>query len=209
LRPSPGLQIRMGPRMSWQTDRRQYVTAAADPDHAATYGVRYIFGELDRQTLSLDTRLNMSFSPSLTLQLFAQPLISTGEYVRYKQLARPASFEFDPFERGTAEVVGGSVHCQGGRICAANGRQYVDVDANGRADFSFREQDFRIRSLRGNAVLRWEYRPGSAVFLVWQQSRSYRDTDASRFEPGRELGALFGDPAENVVSLKVTYWLGL
>jgi hypothetical protein len=208
-RPSPGVEFQIRPRLSWQTDRRQYVTAIRDTGYAATYGVRYLFGDLDRQTLSFETRLNMVFSPSLTLQLFAQPLISTGDYLRYKQLAYPRTFSFDVFESGTALVEGSTVRCTGGRICAFSDRQYVDVTGDGRADFNFREQDFRLRSLRGNAVLRWEYRPGSALFLVWQQSRSVRDTDASRFTPLAELGSLLGDPAEHIFSIKLSYWLGL
>ncbi len=209
LRPSPGVLASVGPRMQWQFDTQQYVARIGTPAYEPTFGSRYLFGDLERRTFSLETRLNVTFSPRLTLQLFAQPLLSTGDYVGYKQLRRPRSFDFDVFDQGTATVVAGTVRCTGGRICPSDGRQHVDVTGDGVADFSFAEQDFRIRSLRGNAVLRWEYRPGSALFLVWQQRRSYRDTDASRFDLAGEFGGLWSEPADNTLMLKVSYWFGL
>jgi hypothetical protein len=73
--------------------------------------------------------------------------------------------------------------------------------------------DFTIRSLRGNAVLRWEYRPGSTIFVAWQQNRSSALTwfdagpDAGRFDFGRDRSALFSTRPDNVLVLKVNYWL--
>ena len=67
---------------------------------------------------------------------------------------------------------------------------------------------FSFRSLLGNAVLRWEYRPGSVLFLVWQQNRNgaqpFGDFDASR-----DVRAIFDESPENIVAIKATYWLGL
>ena len=67
--------------------------------------------------------------------------------------------------------------------------------------------DFNVRSLRGNAVLRWEYRPGSTVYLVWQQRRFgtalYGETDL--LEDARDIWNI---PPENVFALKVSYWWG-
>ncbi|HEX7242109.1 MAG TPA: hypothetical protein VF263_17625, partial [Longimicrobiaceae bacterium] len=62
-------------------------------------------------------------------------------------------------------------------------------------------------SLRGNAVLRWEYRPGSAVFLVWQQVRS-GDRPFADFDAGRDVRGLFTEPGQNVFLIKATYWIG-
>jgi hypothetical protein len=62
--------------------------------------------------------------------------------------------------------------------------------------------------LRGNAVIRWEYRPGSTLFLVWQQNRLDR-VNIGDFELGRDAGALFDAPPENSLIVKVNYWLGM
>jgi hypothetical protein len=68
------------------------------------------------------------------------------------------------------------------------------------------DPDFNFRSLLGNAVLRWEYRPGSTLFFVWQQRR--QDTQAyGDFAFGRDYSGLFNQPAENVFAVKATYWL--
>ena len=56
----------------------------------------------------------------------------------------------------------------GGRTCVEeSGRRHIDFDGDGVSEYSFNDRDFNVRSLIGNIVLRWEYRPGSTVFLVW------------------------------------------
>ena len=149
------------------------------------------------------------FSPTLTLQLFAQPLLSSGDFVAYKQLERASTFDFDVFQEGSAVQNGSSVSCVGGRACVLNGRRYIDVVGAGQQPgVSFSDRDFNQRSLRGNAVLRCEYRPGSTLFLVWQQNRLSREAIGD-FAFDREVEALFDPPAENPFILKVNYWLGM
>jgi hypothetical protein len=84
----------------------------------------------------------------------------------------------------------------------------VDPDGGGPApSFSLPDPDFTIRSLRGNAVLRWEYRPGSTIYLVWQQRR-FQYVNDGRFDLGADSDALFRTQPENVFAVKVSYWLG-
>jgi hypothetical protein len=73
--------------------------------------------------------------------------------------------------------------------------------------FRFFNNSFNVQSLRGNAVLRWEYRPGSTLFFVWQQQRSGADPFGD-FELGRDTGAIFNARPDNVFVIKATYWLG-
>ena len=210
IQPSDQVEIRLEPRLNWERDGAQYVTtrAADGLDYGPTYGSRYFFADLERQTFSLETRLDWIFTPDLSLQLFAQPLLSSGDYRSYKQLAASGSFDFLTFESGTAMEVGGGVVCSGGSICRLGDDQYVDVDGDGRADLDFEDEDFNVRSLVGNAVLRWEYRPGSTVFLVWQRSQ-VGSVGTGTFDFRRDLDALFTAPAEDRFILKVNYWLGL
>ncbi len=208
-RPSSRVQIETEPSYQSQPDAAQYVATTGDVGYAPTYGRRYLFAELDRRTFSLPTRLGVTFSRSLTLQLFAQPLLSVGDFTAYKQLARAESFDFDTFEEGAAVTGPGAVSCVGGRTCRSGSQRLVDFDGGGTTDFSFRERDFRVRSLRGNAVLRWEYRPGSTLFFVWQQRRSYQDLEASTFRLGGEALDLLTDRPANVFIIKANYWLSL
>ena len=208
VRPSPSWEVELSPAYSYEHAPAQYVTQTTDPSFAPTFGGRYLFGELKRHEVSMDTRVNMTLSPRLTFQLYAQPLLSSGDYVAYKQLARPESFDFDVFEEGQAATTSVEVTCVGGRTCVSDGERYVDFDADGTTDLSFEEADFTVRSLRVNAVLRWEYRPGSALYLVWQQGREVED-GVGRLNVGRDLRTLWNAETENVFIVKLSYWLGL
>jgi hypothetical protein len=209
LRPSSQLTLDVQPRFSVQTDRGQYVGSTSTLAYAPTFGRRYLFGDLERKTFSLETRLNYTFSPTLSFQMYAQPLISSGDYTAYKQLAAPGTFDFVRFQRGQAALAGGTTDCVGGSICrGGDGRQYVDFDGDGRTDYDFSDRDFNVRSLIGNAVLRWEYRPGSTIFLVWQRQQE-GDGTVGDFDFGRDVDALWGAPADNRFIVKVNYWLGL
>jgi hypothetical protein len=209
FRPTSHVEIEFEPEWSSSADGAQYVATADTLPFDPTFGPRYLFADLDRQEVSLQTRVNVVFSPVLSLQLYAQPLLSSGSYATYKQFLKPQTFGFDTFQEGTHEVVGGSDGCVGGRTCVdANNERYVDFDSDGRADYSFTDQNFNVRSLVGNVVLRWEYRPGSTIFLVWQR-RQGEEVSAGNFDFGRDIAALFNAPAENVFMIKVNYWLGL
>ena len=208
IRPAPPLQLEIEPRFSVESNGSQYITSTSTLPYAATYGRRYLFGELERKTLSLETRVNYAFSPTLSLQVYAQGLLSSGDYVGYKQLAQPGAYDFTTFQEGQAVTAGGSIRCTGGTICRdADGDQHVDLDANGIPDFSFGDKDFNVRSLIGNAVLRWEYRPGSTIFFVWQRQQEGK-VAIGDFDFGRDLDALWGVPADNRFIVKVNYWLG-
>ena len=179
-----------------------------DVGYEPTFGRRYLFADLDRTSLVGETRLNITFNNRLTLQFYAQPLLESGDYVTYKQLEESETFDFEDFTEGRAVVDDGTVTCVGGTTCVIDGARFVDLDGNGTTDFAFKDQSFNVRSLRMNAVLRWEYRPGSTIFLVWQQNRS-DEVGIGDFDFGRDVGALFAAAAENVFILKVNYWLGL
>ncbi len=208
VRPSQRLEVRVEPRMSWERTGAQYVTSTDVLPYSPTYGRRYVFSDLERRSFSMETRLDWTFTSKLSLQLFAQPLISSGDYVSYKQLSDARTFDFLAFPEGSALTTGDDVRCQGGPRCELDGVQYVDFDGDGTTDYSFSDRDFNVRSLVGNVVLRWEYRPGSAIFFVWQrQQRGSAST--GDFDFGRDLGALFDAPSDNRFIVKVNYWLGM
>ena len=191
FQPSDNLSLSLRPRYSTSHSGAQYVTATDVLPYGPTYGERYVFADLEQREFSLDTRVDWTFSPTLTLQLFAQTLISSGDYVQYKQLADAQTYDFlnlDP--------------------TLVDGTQEVDFDGDGAADYSFTDRDFNVRSLIGNAVLRWEYRPGSTIFLVWQRAQAGR-VRVGDFDLGRDVGALFDVPADDRFIIKVNYWLGL
>ena len=209
MRPSSRVELEIQPSFSRSRDGAQYVASTDVLPFEPTFDRRYLFGDLERRELSMQTRLNVAFSPTLSLQLFAQPLLSSGEYVSYRQLEASESYDFDVFAEGTYLVSGENELCSGGRICLdPDGTQHVDFNGDAVADYSFSDKDFNVRSLIGNMVLRWEYRPGSTVFLVWQRRQSHRALFGD-FDFDRDIGAMFDAPADNVFMLKFNYWLGL
>ncbi len=200
-RPTSSMQVSAGPTIEVSRSRQQYVRAVADPTAEATYGARYVFADLRQTTLSMDTRVSWTFTPTLSLQLYAQPFVSGGRYTGFKELAAPSSLDYTVYGRDAGAL---SRSDQNGF-----GVYTVDPDASGPGpSFQFADPDFSFRSLRGNAVLRWEYLPGSTVFFVWQQQRSGFEPIGD-FDFNRDTHAIFRAPPTNVFLVKLTYWLGL
>ena len=193
-KPISSLLARVGPNFYRGVTDAQYVGQYSDPLATATYGKRYVFAQLDQTQLSADITLNWSFSPGLSFQMYAQPLIATGKYTRYRELSRPRSYDF-------------LTYGQDGSTLDPNGI-IADPDGAGpAAPIDIGNQDFSILSLRGNAVLRWEFRPGSTLFLVWTQNRE-EDGSNGDFELGHSLNQLASAKANNIFLTKVSYYFG-
>ena len=200
------LQIDVAPSYSWSRTAAQYIARVDDPLAEATYGTRYVFAGIDRNRLSLETRVNLTFSPTLSLQLYLEPFVSTGDYGALKELRAPNTFEFLEYGEDVGAVGSGE-----------EGGYEVDPDGNGPAEaFLVSNRDFSYRSLVGNAVLRWEWRPGSTLFFVWQQRRinsvngpgtSGGQPWAGTFDLGRDAGDMFQVAPDNIFMIKVNYWL--
>jgi hypothetical protein len=195
-RPLPQARIRIGPSIESGQTTDQYVQAIPDPLATATSGVRYVFANVRQREARLDTRVNWTFSPWLSLQLFLQPFASAGAFSAYKEFTTPRAFAFAEYgtDRGTRRATSGGLE--------------VDPDGSGPArPFLIPSQDFTVRALRGNAVLRWEYTPGSSLFLVWTQQHEQAFGDA-RFAMPSQIGRAFADPARHVFLVKVSRWIG-
>jgi hypothetical protein len=198
LHPAPALLVRLEPNIQKIRDMAQYVTAVPDPNATATFGSRYLFATLDEHVVSLDTRVDWTFSPRLSFQLYLQPYVVSGLYRQIKELHAPRTYDFDVYggSRGTIQP-------------DSSGGYRIDPDGSGSSpSFTLAKPDFNFRSLLGNAVLRWEYRPGSVIFLVWQQNRSGAQAFGD-FDFSRDVRAVFDEAPENIVAIKATYWLGM
>jgi len=198
LKPAANVFVELSPSYTADEDAAQYVTTVSDPTATAFGGSRYVFAFIKTRTLSLTTRVNWTFTPNFTLQLFAQPFFASGDYRRFREFAAPRAVRKVDYGRDAGTIM---------RDPAS--RTYtVDPDAAGPAPpFSFDDPNFDVRSLRGTAVLRWEYRPGSTAYFVWTQERSGTD-GAGDFDLGRQRSALFRDRPTNIFLIKVNYWLG-
>ena len=198
IKPATNIVASIGPSYSHSESTAQFVRTFADPAATHFYGQRVVFADLTQHSLSMDTRVSATFTPTLTLELFAQPFVSSGDYSAFKEYVAPRKLEkrvFDGSQLRTTQQNGRTVY-------------QLDPDRNAAtANFSFNNPDFNFRSLRGNAVLRWEYRPGSTVYVVWQQSRSDSELYGD-FDLGRDTGAIFRGKPDNIFLVKFNYWVG-
>jgi hypothetical protein len=200
-RPATNVELQLGPRYSSVTDQGQYVTQFSDPTDAVFFGRRAVFAAMAQRTLSVSARASWTFTPALSLELFAQPFVSTGQYRRFQEYLRPRSGVRVAFDSAQLAV---TARDAAGRPLAYR----LDPDRDpATPGFAFDSPDFGVRSLRGNAVLRWEYRPGSTLFLVWQQERGGPGIPGDFLLP-RDLGDVFRERPDNVFVVKATWWMG-
>ena len=173
LRPVSRFELEIEPGYSFHRNFAQWVENVDEDGDGKDD--RFVFGELVSRVAEIGVRGTWAFVPGLTLQLFAQPFATTGDYGPIKELARPGSYEFSP---------------------------YAGLREN---------PDFHRRAVRFNLVLRWEYKPGSTLFAVWQQNRDRDLEDARdpRFRPAGDLRRAFADPGDSIFLVKANRWFGL
>ena len=191
-KPRSNLRFDLGPTYQVSRDGAFYVDAVADPSATDTYGTRYVFARLDQQILAATIRFSISFTPLVSLQFFGQPLVATGRYSDFRELARPRSLDF------IGPGAGAWTYDPASRV----------YDSDGAGPNEGEIKDFNSKSLRANAVFRWEYRPGSAFYLVWTQQRT-DDESLPDLNFGSSVHRILTADVSNVFLAKVTYYLGL
>ncbi len=198
-RVSGGVTVRAGTRWELSVDpnwlvattRRQYVGTLPGGGPEATFGSRYVFAALDRRELSAQIRARYLFSPDLALEAYAEPFAATGHFRDVGELPAARSRGLNVYAPDDPRVVR-----EGSVTTVHQGTRSVQA------------ADYDLRSFRSNAVLRWEWRPGSTLFVVWQQDREREWTREGRVDPGA-LAETLGSPGDNTLAIKVTYWIPL
>ena len=191
-RPGAQWELTIEPRWSRSESSRQFVRSVAG-GRPETFGTRYVFAHVDRSEVAASARLNYTFAPNLTLETYVEPFASSGTYHGFGELRKA----------GGNDLI---VYGQNGTTLTRRPDGAYDVIADGQA-FPIFNPDFNVRSLRSNAVVRWEWRPGSTLFLVWQQDRN-ADRAIRTVRPG-DLFDGFSAPGDNFLALKVSYWIPL
>ena len=187
-RPTSALDLSVQPNVMWRDPRLQYVgrgLVSAEP--------KYVLASLEQRTVGVTFRANFALTPGLTLQYYGQPFVSAGRYYAFKQITDPRAATFDGRFRLLA------TESQSGRLA-------FDEDGNGSFDYSLRNPDYGFRQFRSNLVARWEYSPGSTLFVVWSQGRTSSDSNGA-FALSTGLRRLFDSPSDNVFLVKISRWL--
>ena len=142
-------------------------------------GTHYTFAHLDQTTTSMTARLNYTFTPNASLQTYLQPFVSKGTYSNVRQLsATPRAASYD------------------NRYAP-----YLDTAVTNNP------RQFNFKQLQSNVVYRWEYNPGSTLFVVWNQGRqgSVGAEGFNKFQG--DVRDLFRLHPANTFLVKVSYWL--
>jgi hypothetical protein len=194
VKPASSLTVTLQPSFNRSHNFAQYVRTVDDVTATRTFGQRYVFADLDQSSVGMTGRVNMGVTPNMSLQVYSQLLLSAGEYWRFKELERARTLSFLAYGQDL------------GTITRRPDGYAIDPDGPGpTAAFDVNDPDFNFKSLRLNAVFRWEWSPGSTLFLVWTESQ-----EDSRYPGdllvGRDVRALFSSPAENVFLVKIAYW---
>jgi hypothetical protein len=195
FRPSDPVSISIHPNYNITNQELQYVTTV-DNENGSTY----IFGRLEQRTAGITVRLNYTFNPELSVEYYGQPFISAGKYSKLKKITSPDAERFKERFHTFAD----------GEISYSQDGNYYSIDGNidGVEDYQIDSPDFNFRQFRSNLVIRWEYLPGSTLYLVWSQGRTGSVTDGS-FAYGNDMGDLFRIRPHNVFLLKFSYWFSL
>jgi hypothetical protein len=192
-KPRSNISFSFGPSYYIEDAYLQWVKRVDDSLMTETYGVRYVFGSICQRTLSAEVRLNWTFTPKLSLQLYLQPFLAVGKYDEFKELARPKKFEYNIYGQGNSTIT------------FSDDIYTVDPDGSGPApEFSIYNPDFNYKSFRGTTVLRWEYLPGSTLYFVWTQNRADY-AHPGDLKLGRDLGDLFTASGDNILLVKISY----
>ena len=172
--PFNALSISVNPEYGINKNKLQYI------DNIDVNGeTTYLNGTIDQRTLSMSLRLNYTINPNLTIQYWGQPFISRGRYSNFKKVINPMAANFN--DR--------SVSYSESQISFVNDAYSVDSNLDNTVDFTFDNPDFSFVQFRSNLVVRWEYIPGSEIFLVWSQDLS---------QSGNPQNELFSDLGDHV-----------
>lgn len=199
FKPLPQLNFRIGPEYSRMLNKVQWVDNIEDESAINTFGIRSVFADLHQNMISANIRLNWTFTPQLTLQLFVQPLFAIGNYSSFKELARPSSYDYLEYGNGKTSITYNE-----------SDEEYTinpNTD-NNNSVYSISNPDFNFKSLRANLILRWEVNPGSVFYFAWSHDRVNFE-NPGEFDFKRDFKNLWNAEADNIFLVKFSYWLDM
>ena len=189
--PRPQWQLSITPAYEREVNTQQYVSTLVGGS-ALTYGGRYVFAHVDRSTYSMQVRFNYTFKPDLTLDFYGEPFAASGRYSHLGELAIPRTRLIRRYGADGTSLT-----------TLADGTTVV---SDGAASFRLDNDDFNVQSFRSNLVLRWEWRAGSTLYLVWQQDRAREEAIGTRVSLGDMFGSL-GRSGDNFFAIKASFWM--
>jgi hypothetical protein len=193
VRPLNSFSISLEPSYSIQNNKLQFVST-----QSAGNGNKYIFAELDQKTVSFTMRLNYTINPDLTIEYYGQPFVSDGKYKNFKRITQPDAKTFKERYHQLTEAEISYIEAD---------NEYL-LQETGIESYTVSNPDFNFRQFRSNLVIRWEYLPGSTLYLVWSQGRTHSDNNGI-FSYKTDMRELFDTTPHNVFLIKLSYWFSM
>jgi len=194
--PTNTLEFSFEPSLLVNRDELQYV---AEASYAAER--RYLLGTVRQKSLSFSTRINVNIRPNLTLQYWGQPFIASGKYSDFKMVTNARASKYS-----------NRFHVYDDRQISGpdpSDNFQVDENRDGKPDYSFANPNFNFNEFLSNLVLRWEYIPGSTLYLVWSQHRSYQNIIGT-FDFSHNFDNLYNnEKPNNMFLIKLSYRIAL
>ncbi|MEP7165431.1 MAG: DUF5916 domain-containing protein [Ferruginibacter sp.] len=157
---------------------------------------RTIVAEVNQKTIRFTGRISYNITPDLTIQYYGQPFLTRPTYAHFALVTNSmAKRSDDRFTRFTDA-----------QISYNNGSYAVDENLDGNTDYSFGKPDFNFVQFRSNLIVRWEYRPGSELYLVWADgntANAFDELDTTVFKS--LFNNAFTGSARNSFLVKLTY----
>ncbi len=196
LKPGRSFTVSVAPSFSYGRDNLQYVTAIDYEDQE-----RYILGRIEQKIAMMSLRMNYTITPDLTIQYWGQPFLASMKYSDFKRVTTPDADNYnDRFHMYSGSEIS---------YISDENVYNVDEDNNGTTDYSFDNPDMNFDEFLSNLVIRWEYRSGSALYLVWSQSRQF-DDPSGEFAFSSNINNLFtSNKPRDIFLIKFTYRFGL
>jgi hypothetical protein len=195
-RPVSTLRLVLEPEYTVASNELQYIDNL-------NYGSdsRYLFGRIHQKTFRLSFRVNYNLTPDFTIQYWGQPFNAAGDYSSYKMITNPKAAAFgDRYQIYNPNQIS---------YFKENDIFIVDENLDETEDYRFSNPNFNSDTFLSNLVLRWEFIPGSTLYLVWSQKREYSST-LGKFSINNDMHNLLnGDKPYNVFLIKFSYRIGL
>jgi len=166
----------------------QYITTTNSDNQQ-----RYILGKIDQKTLGITFRVDYNITPELSIQYYGSPYATIGKYSDFKRVTNPRA---NNYSGRFAELTP-----------TLNGSNTYEVSDNNN-NYNFGNPNFNFSQFRSNLVFRWEYRPGSQLYLVWSQDRTTFSQPGSQ-NLNDSMSGIKGIFPNNILLAKFNYWFSI
>ena len=195
VRVSDALSVSLGPTYMKNKNKIDYVENIDYLDSQ-----RYVRGDIDQTQTSMTVRINYNLTPDFTIQYYAMPFISAAKYGDFKYINDSKADNINErYIQYTEDQI---------TFDSDNNLYEIDEDTDGTVDYSFENPNFNRFDFNSNLVLRWEYLPGSTLYLVWSENR-YDSRTEGNFSFLNDVKELFKIYPYDIFLIKLSFRFGL